>query len=239
MAPFEAIDLARALGQSRDGVGWWARRGVARRATDADFAAAVEDLDRVASEEPWSNSSSDRCLACLRADDRSRTGSAQAPEGPDTTTETTPAVGRNPLTAYHQGRRLVTMEIAHKVSYWNDIADYDLETARAMVATGRWLYAVFMSQQAMEKALKAAFLALERGDEPPRTHNLSFLLDQVDCGEDSKEVRGLAVRLSAYYIEARYPSYKEKLSTLVERDEAVAVVDRTQEAISWIRSHLK
>ena len=145
----------------------------------------------------------------------------------------------NWLTAHRQRRRLVLMDIARKVAYWNDIADYDLETARAVLVTSRWLYAVFMSQQAMEKALKAAFLALERGDEPPRTHNLSFLLDQVDIGEDPNEVRDLAVRLSAYYIEARYPSYKEKLSTLVGRDEAVVVVDRTQEAISWIRSHLK
>lgn len=131
------------------------------------------------------------------------------------------------------------MKIERKVSYWNDIADYDLETARAMLTTGRWLYAVFMSQQAMEKALKAAFLALARGDEPPRTHNLSFLLDRVDIDNIPDEVRDLAVRLSAYYIEARYPSYKEKLSELVDRNEAVRAFDLTEEAISWIRSHLK
>ena len=61
------------------------------------------------------------------------------------------------LTVRRQRRRLVVMEISRKVAYWNDITDYDLETARAMLATGQWLYAVFMSQQAMEKALKAAF----------------------------------------------------------------------------------
>jgi len=131
------------------------------------------------------------------------------------------------------------MEVSRKVSYWNDIADYDLETARAMLTTGRWLYAVFMSQQAMEKALKAAFLALDRGFEPPRTHNLTFLLDRVELGEIPDTVRDLAVRLSAYYIEARYPSYKEKLSELVGSDEAERTVDRTEEVISWIRSHLK
>ena len=143
------------------------------------------------------------------------------------------------LTGHRQRRRLVLMEISRKVSYWNDIADYDLETARAMLTTGRWLYAVFMSQQALEKGLKAAFLVLGRGDEPPRTHNLTFLLDRVDMGKCSDDVRDLAVRLSAYYIEARYPSYKEKLSELVGPNEAAEVVDRTEEAISWIRSRLK
>ena len=27
-----------------------------------------------------------------------------------------------------------------KVTYWTDIADYDLKTAEAMYQTGRWLY---------------------------------------------------------------------------------------------------
>lgn len=31
-----------------------------------------------------------------------------------------------------------------KVAYWLDIADYDLETANAMLITRRWLYVGFM-----------------------------------------------------------------------------------------------
>lgn len=42
-----------------------------------------------------------------------------------------------------------------KVTYWIDIADYDLETADAMFITKRWLYVAFMCHQAIEKTLKA------------------------------------------------------------------------------------
>lgn len=143
---------------------------------------------------------------------------------------------RKRLTTVHLNRKLLTMETAAKIAYWNDIAEYDLETARAMLAAGRWLYAVFMSQQALEKALKAAFLALGRGDEPPRTHNLSFLLEKIEPDEVPQRVEHLAVRLSAYYIEARYPSYKEKLSSLVNEDEATSLVQDTVEAFQWTRS---
>jgi HEPN domain-containing protein len=40
-----------------------------------------------------------------------------------------------------------------KSSYWDDMAEYDLETARAMQSTGRYLYVGFMCHQAVEKKL--------------------------------------------------------------------------------------
>jgi len=48
----KVTDLADVLGKSRDGVSRWFRRGAARRETEPDFAAAAEDLDRAAIEDP-------------------------------------------------------------------------------------------------------------------------------------------------------------------------------------------
>ena len=48
----KVTELAAELGKSRGGVSHWYRRGTARRAEDADFAAAAEALDQAASEEP-------------------------------------------------------------------------------------------------------------------------------------------------------------------------------------------
>ena len=50
------------------------------------------------------------------------------------------------------------MNVEEKVEHWLDIAEYDLETAVAMQETGRYLYTVFMCQQALEKLLKAIYL---------------------------------------------------------------------------------
>lgn len=38
---------------------------------------------------------------------------------------------------------------------WMEQARYDLDTARAMFDSGRYLYVLFCCQQAVEKALKA------------------------------------------------------------------------------------
>lgn len=48
-----------------------------------------------------------------------------------------------------------TDESNKKVGYWIKLADYDYETAKAMLNTGRYLYVGFMCHQVIEKALKA------------------------------------------------------------------------------------
>jgi HEPN domain-containing protein len=39
-----------------------------------------------------------------------------------------------------------------RINYWLDIAGYDLDTAKAMLETGRYLYVGFMCHQVIEKA---------------------------------------------------------------------------------------
>ncbi len=131
------------------------------------------------------------------------------------------------------------MNITEKIAYWVDIAGYDLETARAMLTSGRYLYAVFMCQQAVEKLLKAAYMEFGSGGEPPRTHNLTFLLGKLELDKIPEEIELLASRLSAYYIETRYPNYKEKLSCLVDSSEAERTVNKTEDAFSWLQSQMK
>ena len=41
------------------------------------------------------------------------------------------------------------------VEHWVERSKYDLDTAKAMLDTGRYLYVSYMCQQAIEKILKA------------------------------------------------------------------------------------
>jgi len=45
-----------------------------------------------------------------------------------------------------------------KITYWIDLAEYDIVTATAMMKTKRYLYVGFMAHQAIEKILKAYFV---------------------------------------------------------------------------------
>ena len=64
------------------------------------------------------------------------------------------------------------------IKNWLDLARYDLETASAMLARGRYLYVAFTCQQAIEKLLKALFVKTKNCT-PPYTHNLLKLCDET------------------------------------------------------------
>lgn len=66
------------------------------------------------------------------------------------------------------------MSIEERIAYWIDIAEYDLETARAMLNAKRYLYVGFMCHQVIEKILKAYYWNFI-GEEPPFIHNLTIL----------------------------------------------------------------
>ncbi|WP_352418191.1 HEPN domain-containing protein [Proteiniborus sp.] len=135
------------------------------------------------------------------------------------------------------------MDNKEKYSYWEDIADYDLGTAEAMLLSGRYLYVVFMCQQAVEKLTKG-LLVLHKGEEPPRTHNIWSVFDRTfDIDRFEEKEKTVAENyfsffdeLLAYYISERYPSYKEKLSESITKEKASEVLNKSKEVISWLKS---
>ena len=125
-----------------------------------------------------------------------------------------------------------------KYDYWLDIAQYDIETAAAMFSTGRWLYVVFACQQAIEKLCKGLYL-LYIDDNVPRIHDIMALFerfaDKLPQGMGiSDENRNLFDRLSTYYLNNRYPEYKAKLGAGIGKEEAKAVLEKSQEAFAWL-----
>lgn len=76
-----------------------------------------------------------------------------------------------------------------KVEYWMDMAEYDLETAKVMLKGKRFLYVGFMCHQVIEKILKG-YYALVRKDNPPYSHNLSYLARESRI-YDSQKTEGL------------------------------------------------
>ena len=128
------------------------------------------------------------------------------------------------------------MTSEEKVEHWLDIAEYDLETADAMQKSGRYLYTVFMCQQALEKLLKAIHIH-QKGEEAPRTHNLLYLFNLVNLPHQAEYLDALA-NLNTYYVEGRYPAYKQKLSQMLDEKTAQAFLNQTQEIFKWLKSHL-
>ncbi|MEN6575948.1 MAG: HEPN domain-containing protein [Phycisphaerales bacterium] len=119
---------------------------------------------------------------------------------------------------------------------WVEQAQYDLETARAMLASGRYLYVLFCCQQAVEKALKAVIVR-RTGGMPPRVHNLLRLAEVADACPDQQQGRFLG-ELSAYYIQSRYPEEIKAAGATVTRELADDVMKNTEKTVQWLLSIL-
>lgn len=125
-----------------------------------------------------------------------------------------------------------------KVKYWVELADYDFETAQAMFETKRFLYVGFMCHQVIEKMLKAYWSNVL--EEPAlKIHSLSRLAEKSGLDKDmSEEQTDFIDSLEPLNIEARYPSYKDRLMNTLTEERCKELIKQTDELRLWIKNRL-
>jgi HEPN domain-containing protein len=120
---------------------------------------------------------------------------------------------------------------------WVERAQYDLDTAEAMLKAGRYLYVLFCCQQAVEKMLKAVIVT-KTGELPPRIHNLLRLAETAGI-ESSEEQIDLLTKLSGYYIKSRYPEEIRVAGAAIPQRLAQEILARTEQTVKWVLSMLQ
>ncbi|MGN0635468.1 MAG: HEPN domain-containing protein [Acutalibacteraceae bacterium] len=128
--------------------------------------------------------------------------------------------------------------MTNKAAYWLELADYDLDTAAAMLETKRFLYVGFMCHQCIEKAIKAV-IAASSEEMPPKVHNLLRLAEQ--CGLLDKmndEQKNVLFILNPLNIESRYPSFKDNLLSQLDNKRCTEIISDTKELFTWIKQQL-
>jgi len=128
--------------------------------------------------------------------------------------------------------------VKDQTGYWIDLSDYDLETAEAMLSSGRFLYVGFMCHQTIEKIFKAYFCST-MDELPPYSHNLSLLAAKSGIDKFlTHEFRDLLNLLEPLNIEARYPTYKEMLLKSLTKSRCRELLEKTKELQTWVKEKL-
>lgn len=123
------------------------------------------------------------------------------------------------------------------VDNWIAGADYDLGSGEQMLQAGRYLYTIFMCHLCIEKLLKAKF-AESVGGEPPRTHDLKYLLSLTELQPQGDHMEFIA-ELSNLSVTTRYPEdFKTALSEY-SGERAKSIYEKTEEVAEWIKKSLK
>ena len=123
-----------------------------------------------------------------------------------------------------------------KSTYWIEMSQYDLTTAKAMLSTRRYLYVGFMCHQAIEKLLKGKHVEKNPSIPVPYIHNLVKLAKLTDLYDEmSDEHKDLIDILDPLNIEARYPSSKERLIASLTEERCLSLIVETEALVEWIK----
>ena len=118
---------------------------------------------------------------------------------------------------------------------WIALSEYDLETAGHMLATGRFLYVIFLCHLALEKMLKAHVTEVTQII-PVKTHDLIYLIKK--CGLELPQAHLEFIgKINTASIPTRYPEDLQR--ALKDYPESIARVYllQTTEALQWLKQH--
>lgn len=115
---------------------------------------------------------------------------------------------------------------------WLKQADYDMDTADYMFRGGRYMYTVFMCHLSLEKALKGLY-AEKLGKEPPKTHNLLYLLEKMKLTlpEDLFDFISTLNRVS---VPTRYPDDLQRILKDYDKKKTKEVLDQSKQVLQWL-----
>ena len=119
-----------------------------------------------------------------------------------------------------------------EVQNWLDSARYDLETAGHLFRAGRYIYTVFMCHLALEKVLKAKVEEIT-GEEPPKTHDLEYLVELAGLSFDEK-TEDFVLELSNLSVVTRYPRDFQVMLRDFSQERAKATLLKATEVFQWI-----
>ncbi|PKN74375.1 MAG: DNA-binding protein [Deltaproteobacteria bacterium HGW-Deltaproteobacteria-10] len=121
---------------------------------------------------------------------------------------------------------------------WIDSANYDLQTASAMFATGRHLYVVFMCHLAIEKMFKALLSQKYPSEAPPKIHNLITLSQRVGI-TPPENLKDFFQRMDNVNIATRYPEDIKTITKEFDKVTSKKILTDTRKLLKWLKQNLK
>ncbi|MBI4518011.1 MAG: HEPN domain-containing protein [Deltaproteobacteria bacterium] len=120
---------------------------------------------------------------------------------------------------------------------WLASADYDVQTAEAMLRSKRYVYVVFMCHLALEKTVKGLW-AEAKNDTPPRIHDLLYFVRGLDLTLAARDGDFVAA-INRASVPTRYPEDLAKMVGLYPYRTARSYLSKTKRVIKWLRKDLR
>lgn len=118
------------------------------------------------------------------------------------------------------------------VREWLNIADDDLGSAKDLASSEHWRQACFLSQQAVEKYIKALLTSRQILFE--RTHDIESLACLLSDAQTLELMRYDVLDLSEYAVDTRYPGSQASLIDCDDASRAISAATHVSQVIHKI-----
>jgi HEPN domain-containing protein len=119
---------------------------------------------------------------------------------------------------------------------WVEDAEYDLQSAKARLDSGRYFLVVFICPLTIEKLLKSVIIE-RQGIEPPKIHNLFGLIARAGLTIPT-ERRPLINELDNMSVVTRYPEGGRAIAGMLTDESTAALYAKTVEFAEWLKREL-
>lgn len=123
-----------------------------------------------------------------------------------------------------------------ETTVWVEDAEYDLQSAKVMLDSGRYFFVVFMCHLTIEKLLKSVIVE-RQSIVPPRMHNLVELAVRAGLSIPATH-RPLINELDNMSVVTRYPDGRQAIASTLTAEKTILLYTRTVEFTQWLRHEL-
>src|ERR1700733_11066789 len=108
------------------------------------------------------------------------------------------------------------------ISWWKLTASKDWEAVYSLLKGKNYVQALFWAHLVLEKLLKAHWINDNKEDNPPKTHNLIKLTEQVSLTFTESEKRFLE-KMNDFQLEGRYPEYINNIYKIYNKKQTTII----------------
>lgn len=123
------------------------------------------------------------------------------------------------------------------IKYWVDTAKRDWKSVQNMFSTEDYMPALFFSHLVLEKLCKALWVKNNKGNTPPKIHNLVKLLDEAGIPYSGEQLDFMNT-MNGFQLEGRYPDYLDKLYKTYKKKNTGEILEQVKIFSLWLQQQL-
>lgn len=113
------------------------------------------------------------------------------------------------------------------IRYWLATAEKDWQRAELLFENKDYVFALFCIHLSIEKIIKACWVKDNVKNEPPKVHNLLYLISKTKQKLDVQQLKILD-DLNMFQLEGRYPDYQLSIYKFASKEETMNIINQSK-----------